>query len=1509
VADKHRTGGSENLRGIHYQLLRSLFQANRILNLKLENSDEPRWSKLVIEPRDGGDLQIEAPDVIDVEQMKVRSQGPWPLYEVIHEVLPDLYQAFASRSPYRPVREARFVTDAGRGQWREVEDFFRSLEPCEPGLELPAARLDDSVLLRVNASKLRAAMTEKGLGFTKRGLFLYIARIITKSEVDPGPQEQCWVWELLRAFRFQQAGHDRLREDVLLHIRGRVSGNAELVLHGLLGELLERGKENAAIVVRALLVHHGLADIDLNDREVLVARGRELLGRAFGHRRYSPDLDVRSARWAVLPKQGLARVKPLVFSGESGKGKSWALYARALSLAEQGRLVLLIDAAVDRTATSERAAAAFCREIWGQDGHVSLERLHERLKTADPAHAGDWLDLLVDGVQSIELAEQLASYDWSAYGIRLSFSLTTSGTTLPESLRGLCQQKEVTDFSTRELHDYFRRRLGDGALQVPYSERSILHQPLLARIFCDLIGDETAPIPPASEFQLMASYWATFAGMRPLAAASIAELAAQPPSGRDYPWTMGTLRQSGIEESAVLSLTDRGLLRRSTDGRTAALWHDRLLSWAVAEGWVAMIRDGQMTAQGLVERLRELRDSNTPEARWGRRWMGDAQLDVLWILLEPGWGLGQLVGEVLSQLNLRPEALVFLGDRVVPVLIQRVREKPKRSFHEIEALKTIQSPEVSTRTLDLLRTEEVDVRLAGARILVQQPTPDALDALWALRCELERQESQDLNAIHLIVNKALASCVRQADGWLRRAIRRADPGSEPVHDLVYLLPQMEHGRELWFELKETIFSKVSGKHERSIVVCLENFLDDGNIEWLKDRVQDDSPLGAAARRALFLLVPGRRPDPIEGEGTLLGFARGWWLLPHVNADPEIAETFIAQTVERAEDPWDVAWTLLSGFESRISPETLDRLLDALAERLAREISEPTEDNKDPLWAPFLFLAKVRSLRLIERFEAHQGGDLELHLGQWLCKQGANNERYHRHREERAVRILERIGGEALTQVANCWLSDGRTFWALREAINLAVLRPDERTAELLYEVAMREEVEGSDHPFAQLAAIGALLIIGRRDLAVRGAMKWALKLSWEDIDLFREYRPTAADLEPARKALEKQEEFDPNIVLSIGLGGRAQDAPFILGILEKAPPGSELALACLLALYVIGDKSDEAERSFLVHLASPKTEYVSTLGLLKIRTPEALAELKTRINGLNKNQLSASDNAVLIAVNLLDIEETQQEVAEVLWKEMDHHRILFIVQGEFSAFAKIGRSDIDEWLYGLALGEEYRFDFDAQVGAIRVLVSRDKDRAFDAALRLEEFGASRREEVPWLLLDIDQKRALPLLRDQLEREDEVIVLAAIGESLCAVGLKESIIEWLKDASPRVRESACIAAEVFPWSDDLALALRTLLYNPDWYVRNAANQALDRLWHTREIDRLVDALLAAPNTTQGWCLLDIIVEAAHPGLWRRQPWVGKLRELPLAMLQRVDEQLEKRRKEVRDELKKRKRRDT
>ncbi len=1507
MSEKPTTGGQANLQGIHYQLIRSLFHATRILELEPLNRKEDRY-RVVLEPIDGGDLRVERVDSVEIEQTKARKQRTWSLSEVINEVLPDLYRAFKEDCRLRPIGEARFVTDGRRGRWKAAENFFRKLGDRE----LDRRSLDDSRPLEVDAPGISSALSQWGSELTERGLFDHIVRVLNPE--GAGPEEERAVWALLAAFRFEQVQGRNLRDEIEARLRSRVAlvENAETVLHALLGDLLERSKNGETILPRELLASYGLADVGLEDRLTLVERGREELNRALSRLDYVAQHDVREQRWQDRPRGSPSSAgRPVVFYGESGQGKSWALYARARSLAEQGRLVVLIEAGGTRRATCQRAAAEFCHGIWGIDGEVPLERLHSRLKVADPANASAWLDLLVDGVTSHELAQDLASYDWEARGIRLCFCWTVAGPDQAQQLGSRCDLNEVPAYSTRELHDYLRIRLGERALGAHYSERSVLHRPFLARIFCDL-ADEGGSLPPENEFRLLAHYWKSFSLRRPLTAAALAELAAEEPAGRAYPWTTRTLRESGFEQPAVLDLLCEGLLRYSSDGRSVEIWHDRLLSWCMAEGWASRVRDGQLAVHELCRRLQELRRSTDRSDRWGRRWLGEAVLDVLWLLLDPRAELVEDVAEILQELRPLPgpEALASVGERAVPVLFTLVQQDPRRRLPWVQVLELIDSPEVAVRAMNLLDAEDLAVRLAGAEILADHPTAEPMDLLWRLRCELERQEPKNLRAIHGVVGKALSACVRHADAWLERAIRSADPSQEPVEALVYLLPRLEHGDRVWEKVQEVVFHKIGPEHERCIAVCLESFRDRSHNEWLEKRKNRDDSVAPAARRALFVLEPGREPDPLADEmGHWLHLGRGWWLLPHLNADAEIAEKFIHDEIERSGDRWETAWSLLSGFENRINPKTLDLLLDALAEKLARELADPGNGEGASLWGPFSFLAKVTGLRLFERLEARQGTPLERDLGEWLRRQGPQDDHFGRPREDRALGILRRIGGKQLTEVVNFRLGEARTSWGLDEAIQLSLLVRDDHTAELLLDISLRDEVEGSEFPLTQRDAIAALAVMDRTDLAVPGLMKWSTKLSRRGVDLFDERRLSDADLEQARAALESSTgDPDPNVVLTVGLGRREEDIGLVQGILETARPGSELARSCLLALYVIDDRSSTTEQAFLEHFGHPVTEYVCALGLLRIRTPRALEALEARLTDLRREPLSSSNIAVLIAVNLLELDQTRSDVAKLLWETLDTDRILFVVLDELSPFAELERTDVDEWLYRLALDEGGHFlEPGAQVGAIRALAARDPIRAFEAAQRLLQLESPNREDAPRLLLEMDSERALPLLQECLQEEGRVPFVMVIGESLHASGHHELPKEWLEAPSPALREGACIAAEAFPWSDDLAQSLRALLYDSDWEVRNAANRALDRLWQARETDGVVDALLEESDPARRWRLLELALEGGYPGLRHSQPWITKLHEnLTLAKRYRISDRLEKRRRDLRQELKKRRR---
>lgn len=1506
---ENRTGGPANLNGVHYQLLRSLFHATRIIHLDLEPGDEPHSSRIVLEPHAGGDLRVEQQRAVIIEQMKTRPGGTWALKETIEKVLPDLFKAFSAWGSRLPVSKTIFVTDGKRGNWKSVEDLFHDLPAFDEVQDRALQLLDDQTRLKIRATELEKEMISSGLQFTARGLVSYIAHRLTGSK-NPLPGKARLLWEFLRAFHFEHVTEDNLKKEIRAFVLGRClrSEDCENITRSLLAAFLDRGRDRATIVANDLLADHGLAEVDLGDWQQLSQRARRHLDETLTDRSYTAAWDVRASRWNEPSEQPIETSKPVIFVGESGQGKSWTLAARARRLITAENIVILIEAAEDLATTRDLAAKVFCHKIWDLDGAIPLDRIQQRLKKVSPSRASEWLHLLIDNIQDPKLAKRLLAYDWQREGISLTLSLIASSGATLTTIEPLCQLEEISDFSAFELAEYLHIRLGDLASR-PFSvRRGFLRRPILARIFCDLTAKAGPGCQPTNEFDLLSNYWSTFSEDRPLSVNKLAMLASEPPANRDYPWSSLTLGEAGLAELDVKQLVTKGLLSSSADGQWFKFRDDKLLNWAVATGWALKLRDGRITLSQLVEEIQlAVRNANR-EGCWGHRWLGMSLWYLLWILLDPKRAMVDKTLSIIQQFQyeMKPDRLASLGDRIILPLFESIRANPRRSWWAVQTLQAIESNDVAGEACRLLKEADTDLRVAAAEILTKRPTASALDDLWTLRCELEADEPKRYNDIYCAVDGALTSCGRLEGSWIRQRIRSADPSREPVHELVYLLPQVSDGKALWFELKEIIFNKVSSEKERCIAVCIESFRDSSHLDWLKERIHSEGTLSGAARRALLLLEPGRRPDPIEDELQDAAYTRGWWLRPHLNTDAAAAEALIAETIARAGDPWQITWSLLSGFESRIAPDTLDRLLDSAAELFAAA-GHSTDEETLYLSAPLVFLGNVKSLRLLDRFAARRGSSLEQHIVRWFRRCSIDDQGYHDFHEGHALRILKRISGEGLTEVGNYLLRCCEQTWSLLMAIEVAVMRPDEETVRLLADLASRDQLDDSHVPVAQWSAIGALVELGRSDIAIEAVLRWGQQLTWTVVNRFRERRPTLLDLAPALRFLRADSAPVPTAVIALGLGGHREHVPVVRDILQRAAGGSDLARACVLALCTSGDRTAETVTALASQISFAETEWAVAEALLTIGTSEALAVLMSWLEQLGGERLAGSTHAQAVARALLLRDETGVAAAKLLWQSVKREKLTFVAGRYLGAFAALRNPAIDNWLYELAFSEVGFFDDGARLGAISVLSDRDPTRAFRAARQLREAGGADPGEILGLLLKIDQEQSLRLFREELERGNEILAMAAIGEHVYAEGHSARILEWLADPVATVREGACIACEFLPWGDELAWKIRDLLYDDDWDVRNAANVALDCLWHAREIDRIVDRIVEERDKVRQWCLLDITFEEGYPGLWKRQPWVAKLGDhLPLTMRQLMRDKLKKRRKEVREGLKKRKR---
>lgn len=1536
-------GGAATAYGVLYQMLWSLFQAQKkaatceILAADLDKTGRDlRTATFVVEPPGGGDLirgRI-------VDQIKSRPGGrPWSFEDVLGEVLTDLYRAALTGVDFTGYR---LVTEGRIGPWNRVLKFFEDLsrrpEPTQ-GLRT----LDDKEPL-VPGHVLRSI----GGPGTERRIFDHVVEVIRREISDaarePLETTQFRVWRMLGRFQIQSVQWDELEAGVdhEIQLRGCSDGLVVRTRRALVGGLLEAAKKSTwkapgRLDPAAFLREHGLDGLRVSDRGALLEQSRQHLDRCLKIYGYDRGSDMRRDTVGLNPwrheeaadgQQALYTEKPVViFTGESGQDE--VLFRLADDLAKAGELVLLLSATGSVERDCEKAAQIFCREIWGHEYEISLSRLTRRLRDAIPEMRQSRITLLIHGVASEAYPNQLIRYPWEDFGLRLAISFRGNARWIPAAA-DRCRLVPIGHFTPEEIAALLEREIGPDWVLIPSDVREMLKHPLLVQLYLE--GAATRPSwVPTREYELFETHWSRHLDSAPVEVDAIAEAASLLPEERRYPWPVSRLRALGLRSQDLDALEQRKLLRRTLNGRFFEIAEDRILNWAAAEGLVARLRDGRLAAQEIPERTLACR---APATETAGRWLGYVPLDVLWLLTDPTQRQDEAVEAFLDALEANFERLGILqglstlGPRIAPYLVDRLRRHAEgRSglrYRYRDLLIETADESIPERILDLLRPRDVSRRLqeSAAEILTRKPTPAALDRLWELRCEAEGEDPHDEDRAGRLwlrgeLQKALRACVRTAGAWLEAAIHRSDPAHEPFAALVYLLPWAEGGRDLWFRTKETILAKLPAADERAAALCIATFRDASEGPWLRARFRhSDDTVAAMALQAYNLLRPGEPPPEELDAPTLdrLSLTRSWWLQPYLLDDPDSMSSLVLRRMQESEEPWDVA-DVYSGRENEITPEILRLLLEKTAGLLRSEVESPSPGDREPLWRHFLFLARIARRELLDVFSELAGTAFEQDLATLLERRGPGEGPVGRPFENRALAVLEKIGGTGLTRLANFYLAQGQSRWARDDGRTRAVRQPTEESVRLLLTLACGEvelSEDEADFPWEQVKAIETLADLEEWRAVVEGVVRLGLRFSYEFAERFPSQGLSDADLQPALEALA-DDEPPPGAILAVGYGRRHELVPRLHHLLRQAEPESDTAQACLLALEILADTAAETEEAFLEHLHVPRNRYVAWRALLTtIRTPRAFRALL----GLFR-ELKGADYglAQLTAINLLEIEETRREMAAILWEDFggptERWHLIDYAGPAIEHLASLETEEVRGALLQVALGDDrYPGEHEARLSAIDGVAQFDPQRAFDAARRLMLAQSPVREKCPERLLRYNRESALDIFEEILKESSDFLLLAAIGEALDRAGLASRIQGWLQSRDPALRRGACFVAEAMVWTEDLDQALRTCIRDEDWDVREAAKDALEALRRHRQVEPLVTALGGEEDSARRWALVDAALEIGYVGVvpgYGRDRWFGELHAMVSPPLQRhALKQVERRRKELREALQKRKR---
>jgi hypothetical protein len=1525
------TGGQLAMRGVGYQMLWSLVRASevQIRNVQYDDQDRASSAVLILEPRSGADLEIEMPrERRRIEQIKSRGTGqPWRLAQVVREVLPNLYACVdpEGRTTYR------FVTETGLEDCDDVLEFFAGLGK----LNLPSsgqllASLDDTVEFASAPSHRRWLRKRR---CTEKGIVEHIAvRLRRPGESLDENLER--TWRLLAGFEFdgRQVAEQVERETKLaLWAVGVPEEEVEAKRDELIGDLLRRAERGERFRVREFFGQHGLNAVPLGQWGALAERCRHHREGFLAAQGYESGQDPRQAvtgtgLWGEqdVPTGGPERPRiegkvGVLFWGESGAGKSWRLCRLAEELAREGQLVVLVKASGTAVADLQEAAAIFCREIWQTPFRHSLSSIAERMRELIPGLPWPWLTVLVDGVPDGRYADELLQVDWRNLGVRIAVAAQRA----EEAIDSRWRKVPVGDFSLPELTTYIRRRgVKVSWPEVPKAMRGLLRRPLLARLFCDsLLAEPGWRIE--NMYQLLEEAWRRQCGPSIVAADCLAELACSLPTHPAYPWPLMRVRQVGIGDSDVDALRSRGLIRSAHGGRSLEIWHDRILTWAVAEGFAAAIRAGQMQASTVVDHLTAVRAPDHPL----RSRLGLPELDALWLLLRPALGQGQAVAQLLRAIEEAPrelhlfESLATLGAHVVPHLLARLGELTDEtpgvdylcSRYE-EVLKDIDHPLVAEHASALLGKPQGRLQQVAARLLGVKPSPRALDRLWDLLCEPATNDSREAFFFRMDLQEALSACAAGEPAWLEASIRRADALKQPVVGLVWALSAIantEAGRAIWRAVGVRVREALHGDEQRAAIACHDRFGGEDR-GWLGKAVQEGDHFVAAAALGAFGYW---RPDEAllelkRARLESLVFGRSWWL-PLLLAEhyDETCEVLL-EKIKTHGDPW-LAAAVFADRENRITPKILDVLLDALETRLAQEAMKAPAERATLPRRGLHFLARISRLDLLARFAARRGLHLEEHLTTLLLREGPNDTGCKRWDVDDGLGVLEKIGGHGLTRVANDYVATAQSSLGIRAGLELALRAPDDETCETVRRLA-QDPVRGTllhcAIPLVQYEAVKVLAALGERKELVRGIERLGLMIPRGLGDYLERRVFTDEELEVPLAGLRSGAPSTGDLV-ALGFSGRAELAAPICTALERAVPDSDEALACLLALEELGDRSAEAEALFIKHLRSKRCGFVAWRALLDNvdHSAGARGALLDLLRHLEELESSARH---LLAANLLLGESTRRLAAEILWGDLSEHQLLFYAGDTLEHLAVLDDPRVRELLHETATSPGGGFWFGDKVAAIRGLGRFDAEAAFEAADDLMTERGNEREFCPALLLEFYPRRGLERIAERVRTSDDLLLLAATGEALERHGMAGEVQAWLASPDERLREGAALLARSLRWSQELEDQLRTCRREQSSRVREAAVRGYEALLLARETDDLAAAVSQEQGLARRWMLADAALEIGYPGVvpgYGGRSWFGAMcKNLTFAMQQHALERLEDKRKDLRRELDERRR---
>ena len=1485
-----QVGGPAAINGFLYQILHHI---EWIANVKLEGrlaGQEVKDPLLRLEPRNGGDAQVEASDQYLVEQYKTRTNDTWALTDV-ESVLCDLRKAVPPSLPAKALY--RFVTDGRAGRLEEFKAFLDALKSVE----------GPDYLNNDEKRKFK-----NGLTVTDRKFFDHIVKKTRSGDPQLHANERAVVFHLLSHFEMEFCVTDSsLIKKIEKGLRPYVAnlGDECRVRHDLVGRLMDRLSKGVLKLDSADL--NGLlreATLSPERRrklkrlsETMAKLSRDRLGRIG----YQSEKDVREV--LAWPE-----AKPvLLITGESGVGKTWQLGKYLEECVKAGRTATLVLGAK----TTEDILTRAARDIWqsglGETSEKTLIAVSNFLREIAPNIPTPLLTVAVDNIQEASVARDLIQQDWMDWGMRLILTVpNTVARALEHTDSEIIHVHRIDDFSDNELDELLKRH-GQRWADLPSDLKKLLRKPILAGIYLELSYQDmpcseymSFQDAPYSEYEIFEKYWQKMVAKCQLGDEGIVTaLAVHAHEGKSYPLLRSEWRGIGLNGESLVRLQAAGWLRSLEDGEVEFV-HDRLLNWAVAKYLARKFQRKELSIDELCDTL--VAESHGHEERLFRR-LGYVPMDTFWLLAD-GATHSKTLGKLVAKMdNYISEGYIHrlptLGQRSIPILLELLNRTTSDSDCSYK-VSLIRKAFVNLAQQEKIELEEITALLnkpdplqqsVAMAVLEAAPDPRHLDRLWDLHQQCADARDNNIDGYNIADYQtsfaALQAGIKLDPEWLRNRILAADKNSERIVELGYLMSGLEHPNapEIWQDTSDVLMSKLLPNKPRSLINCIARFGDREKIDFVIEHLScsEDFASGAAIR-ALTILAPQEAIDRlIEIEERDLSSIRNEWLPHLLRVYPEQTRQKILQLAQS--DPRryrliaDIFWE---------RPHELD---EAMLQFVLRKFEIDLRDHREVfteeppiLYNPLEFLSRISCPKLLKILQDEADGELERLIVEVAFSRLHTNGGDFDYVLENARRILILIGGQGITTLINRELASEH-FWVRYSGLQWAFIRPDDITIEQLAAIVQRpisRDTNGKPKPesfrdFCQ--SLTALAVLGDDSVLVEILMQTdvvdMLPMRLANLRAHRGPMPKAltnSALRILQDAALPEDLLLPSLMIA-WLSADTDFIPMVRTVLERTDPESQIAKYACIALRELGDQSDDFAR-LAEQLAQTKENAEWGLNALISLENNGLKFLQNWIQSPSTTEYSDSVIRILYGYS-----ETRKFAIDAAVERCRRLHRGFMNDPLYDIAAESDNPDLRKQILDVAFAERAHMAMEP-LRAIQGLAKFDVDRAIEAIERGLQFHQNSERDLCLLLVRIAPETAAEKLLSAAITIERKSLIPAVGRALRRLdptNVAPSVVEQMSIPLCSRRESVAELAGWLPIPEITKKLGHLADHDNSIDVRRVALGALERQCREKMVCELLEDFPRAKPEHQ-WALLVAILEVADPYLLddREDPlWIGHI----------------------------------